>query len=144
MVNPGSAEFQHDDMEHIRKDAKILCVCWHGSTRSKYIARALDEMGYPNAHVLSVMQLKKNQTASESSIREHDLVVCASDTEYYEIRYFLKTHGIDDLHKVLNLHLGQDIHARLHVSLFEGGHRAEDDVSKSIEELKTSLSAVGF
>lgn len=120
--------------ETLPKDTKILCVCSHGNSRSKAIARALMRMGFSNAQTLGINDYQVPRQEKIKLITEHQLVVCATSTEASQVRRLLARtpHSVD----VVTIALNEVLHARLCATLKGMKDFSEDDYAEIITQLR--------
>lgn len=124
----------------VPKNKKILCVCDNGRSRSKYMARALSNLGYEHARVLGIQDRQITTKEKIAAINEHDIILCASGTTKSMVEKLLQSEGGGTLPEILDLDLSERLHSKLY-SLLKGLPTNGDNAE---EELLDHLRKLGF
>ncbi len=130
------------EIPEIPKSAKIISVCGHGNSRSKFMARAVAALGYEHSRLLGIGDYSIPTAERIATLLEHDLVVCASTTDEASVRKLLRDTSADKLPKIISLQLDERTHATLHL-LMKGVLNKEHQVA-ALDTLKEKLRQLGF
>jgi hypothetical protein len=76
---------EQSGIPEIPKHIKILCICEHGNSRSKYLARSIAALGYEHTRILGIRDATISRSEKMRTINEHEVIVCASGTTRAEV-----------------------------------------------------------
>lgn len=110
-VQTTTAENPHIDLE--KQDA-ILCVCAHGNSRSKHLARVLRDVGYEHATILGISDSFLSGREKLAQIADAKLIIAATSTDAAALRRFLSIH-----HQPEKMIVELDIPEKTHSQLFQ-------------------------
>ena len=133
-------ELQLNNHEVFPRDGLYLVVCSHGRSRSKFIARQLDALGYSNVRIMGLRDSFLGYDERVSLMMSATVVICASSTEVAEVNHLLKT----DAEKVTIISV--DVSERDHYIFSSQSVQGKKNSAVNIanDTLSERLVALGF
>lgn len=124
----------------VPRDKKIISVCAHGSSRSKYIAREIGRMGYTHSRLLGLQDSDLSRDEKIATLLQHEIIVCATGTEAATVSRLLVQIPKEKWPQFIELSVSEQIHAQVH-QLLKGVQLPGED---PLQELKKMLLDNGF
>lgn len=123
--------------ENILHSEPIVCVCNHGNSRSKFMARVLDDMGYSSVRVLGIKDPHLNRSEKVEMIRAAKYFVCSSASELGDLKQLIEQEALPDK-TLFNAQLDERLHALISPSVFANGDipvEAKGIIQEHLEKL---------
>ena len=90
-INIGERNFDLDRLSDHK--LRVLAICRHGQSRSKYVRRALNQLGYENTNIIGVNDPNEERRV-EDEVDKYDLIISASSDTSGELRRKIPNLGI--------------------------------------------------
>lgn len=126
---------------HFPKETSILCVCNNGHSRSKYMLRALAQLGYRNTSLLGIQNPHFSKEEKTRLLHTHQIILCAADDVASMVRFFIEKEDIEGPSRIISLKLSERLHQKITASL-RGDIKTKP--LENNEEMVGALKAAGF
>ena len=107
--------YQHNP--EFSEDDNYLAVCLNGRTRSKYIAKCLDRMGYPNCRSLGIRDFELPEEDKRKILANAEVIICASPDTYSEVSNFLEQEAAGKNPQLISLDIPEELHGSVRLAM---------------------------